>query len=110
MDGGKGPRIRDFLSGSLATWVRVQWEGGLGGGNEQQGGVGVGVRGEGAEWGVVGGKELRGGVGSSGDGEVQAAVGRKRCLDPGPLAFREPVRRGLCGCRAAGQRGSGFTL
>ena len=57
-----------------------------------------------------GGKGLRGGVGSSGDGEVQAAVGRKRCLDPGPLAFREPVRRGLCGCRAAGQRGSGFTL
>ncbi|XP_010836397.1 PREDICTED: coiled-coil domain-containing protein 88B [Bison bison bison] len=24
MDGGKGPRIRDFLSGSLATWSRLQ--------------------------------------------------------------------------------------
>ena len=31
MDGGKGPRIRDFLSGSLATWVRGQGEGGWGG-------------------------------------------------------------------------------
>lgn len=30
MDGGKGPRLKDFLSGSLATWVRGQvggvWE------------------------------------------------------------------------------------
>lgn len=26
MEGAKGPRLRDFLSGSLATWVRVRWD------------------------------------------------------------------------------------
>lgn len=31
MEGGKGPRLRDFLSGSLATWVRGQVAAGWGG-------------------------------------------------------------------------------
>lgn len=31
MDRGKGPRLRDFLNGSLATWVRRQVEGAWGG-------------------------------------------------------------------------------
>lgn len=26
MEGAREPRLRDFLSGSLATWVRVRWE------------------------------------------------------------------------------------
>lgn len=31
MEGGKGPRLRDFLSGSLATWVRGEVAAGWGG-------------------------------------------------------------------------------
>uniref|UniRef100_G1QYR9 Coiled-coil domain containing 88B n=1 Tax=Nomascus leucogenys TaxID=61853 RepID=G1QYR9_NOMLE len=43
MEGGKGPRLRDFLSGSLATWVRGQVAAGWGRGSEPQPGAGVGA-------------------------------------------------------------------
>lgn len=51
MDGGKGPRLKDFLSGSLATWVRGQ----VGGERERevssQDGLVLGLEEGPAEWG-----------------------------------------------------------
>lgn len=109
MDGGKGPRIRDFLSGSLATWVRGQWEGGLGRGNEQQGGAGVAVGGERAEWGVGGGKGTEGRSGLKWGQRSPGSCGQEKESGPRATGIQGTGEEGA-GRRAAGQRGSGFTL
>lgn len=93
MDGGKGPGLRHFLSGSLATWVRQQVEEGWGGEVSSREGL------------VLWWAELRseGGGLKCGAG-VQAAVRQEKRTRPRGH-FQGFGEEGAMGAQGTGQRG-----
>ena len=105
MDGGKGPRLRDFLSGSLATWVRGQ-VGGVWGGEVRAGEGPVPGLGEGPVESEPRGQGWAQMWGWRSPGRLRAGKGVRTL---GPEAFRAKERRRLHGLR--GQvRGAGESL